>query len=68
MIHLAESGPVISTQDYNTPNNREWALLIWVSVVLVLVVWKRDVRQSIWQLIRVVLSPKLLVPLVLITN
>jgi hypothetical protein len=57
--------PIYSTQNYNVPNNREWAILIWIGAIFLLVVWKRDVRRNVSEFIRVVLSPKLLVPLVL---
>lgn len=45
------------------PNNREWAILIWLAIGLVWVLSKRDVRSGFSSLFRTLLHPKILVPL-----
>jgi hypothetical protein len=44
------------------PNNREWAILVWLGVVLVLVLAKKDLRSSFGSVLRTALHPKILVP------
>jgi hypothetical protein len=45
------------------PNSREWAILIWFSIFLLLVLSRRDARSSFGDLLRTALSPTILVPL-----
>src|SRR6266536_2885551 len=44
-------------------NNREWAILIWLSIFIAWALSRRDVRSSVGDLLRTASSPKLLVPL-----
>jgi hypothetical protein len=45
------------------PNNREWALLFWLAVILVFLLMRKNTRSSIGGVLRIALSPKFLVPL-----
>ena len=44
------------------PDNREWAILIWVGVVLLLSLMRQETRSSLMGLLRAVASPKIFVP------
>jgi hypothetical protein len=50
--------------NYNMPNNREWALLIWLGALLVWALWKASIGSNLVSLIRAALHPKILVPLI----
>jgi hypothetical protein len=54
----------LSSQNYNMPNNREWAVLIWLGVLLVFMLRSKEQRALVGQPLRTALNPKLLVPLV----
>ena len=43
-------------------NDRELATAIWIAALLVLVLWKRDLRASLWDVIKLFLGAKILVP------
>lgn len=43
-------------------NNREIAMLVWTGIVLVLMLRNRDLRQSLGNLVRTVLQPVILLP------
>jgi hypothetical protein len=45
------------------PNNREWAILIWLGVFLIWAVSRKDIRQSLGQVLRAAATPKILLPL-----
>ena len=42
------------------PNNRQWALLIWIAVGLVWALTKPDLRRSLGGLLRTLVSPRFL--------
>jgi len=44
------------------PNNREWAILMWLGVVLLLVLLKKDLRGSLGGVLRAAAHPRLLIP------
>src|SRR5438445_3943533 len=44
------------------PNNREWALCIWLGVLIVWGLSRRDLRASLGELTRTAVSPKILIP------
>jgi hypothetical protein len=44
-------------------NNRDWATLIWLGVLLVFALWHSGVRSGVWQLLRNLAHPKLLIPI-----
>jgi hypothetical protein len=46
-------------------NNREWAILIWGVGIFPILMARREIRSSVGQLLRIVLSPPLLIPLLL---
>lgn len=46
-------------------NNREWALLIWLGVVLALLLLPRDLRSSLFEVVRAALHPILVIPVLL---
>jgi hypothetical protein len=46
-------------------NNREWAILIWGVGIFVVLMARSEVRSSVGQLLRTLLSPPLLIPLLL---
>jgi hypothetical protein len=46
-------------------NNREWAILIWGAGIFVTLIARSEIRSSIGQLFRTLLSPALLIPLLL---
>ena len=49
-------------------NNREWATLIWsVGIFLVLMV-RSEIRSGVAQLLRILLSPALLIPILLMVG
>lgn len=43
------------------PNNREWAIFIWLAIAIVALLFQRDLRSSAGQLVRLVVEPKMLV-------
>jgi hypothetical protein len=45
------------------PNNREWAILIWLGIFLAWALSRKDVRSNFGDLLRTTLSPTILVPL-----
>ena len=45
------------------PDNREWALLIWLGVLLLWVLSRKDLRASLGQVFRTAANPKILIPL-----
>jgi hypothetical protein len=47
------------------PNNRQWAFLFWMLVLVVFVLCKKDLRASFGGVLRLLVSPKLLTPIVL---
>lgn len=47
------------------PNNRQWAFLFWLLVVVLVVVRNRESRGSFGGAMRLLISPKFLVPIVL---
>src|SRR5215208_4695257 len=49
-------------------NNREWAILIWGVVIFSILMTRREIRSSVGQLLRIVLSPPLLIPLLLMVG
>jgi hypothetical protein len=49
-------------------NNREWAILIWGVAISLIIMARREVRSSFGQLLRIVLSPPLLIPLLLMVG
>lgn len=50
------------------PDNREWALLIWLGVALLLMVLHRDIRSSLLAVVRIVFTPVLLIPVLLMAG
>jgi hypothetical protein len=44
-------------------NNREWAILIWSVGIFLVLMARREIRSSVGQLLRTLLSPPLLIPL-----
>ena len=44
-------------------NNREWAILIWGVGIFLVLMARTEIRSSVGQLLRIVLSPQLLIPL-----
>ena len=44
-------------------DNREWALLIWLGVLLLWVLSRKDLRASLGQVFRTAANPKILIPL-----
>jgi hypothetical protein len=40
-------------------NSREWAVLIWLAVVVLAMLFKRDLRSSLATLLRALVAPKL---------
>jgi hypothetical protein len=44
-------------------NNREWAILIWGVGIFLVLMAQREIRSSVGQLLRILLSPQLLIPL-----
>jgi hypothetical protein len=49
-------------------NNREWAILIWGVAIFLILMARREIRSSVGQLLRIVLSPPLLIPLLLMVG
>jgi hypothetical protein len=47
------------------PNNRQWAFLFWIFVLVVFALFKKDLRASFGGVLRLLFSPKLLTPIVL---
>lgn len=47
-------------------NSREWAILIWMSILLAWMLWKPDLRSSLACVARALLSWKLLLPMLLL--
>ncbi len=47
------------------PNNRQWAILIWLAVLAVWMLSKKDVRRSVVAFLRTLTTPKLSIPLAL---
>lgn len=50
------------------PNNRQWAFIFWVAVFLVWIASRRDMRSSVQAVLRRVSTPKLLVPLLVLSG
>jgi hypothetical protein len=46
-------------------NNREWAILIWGVGIFLFLMARREIRSSVGDLLRILLSPSLLIPLLL---
>jgi hypothetical protein len=49
-------------------NNREWAVLIWGVAISPILMARREIRSSVGELLRMVLSPPLLMPLLLMVG
>jgi hypothetical protein len=49
-------------------NNREWALLIWSVGIFLVLMARSEIRSSVGQLLRILLSPTLLIPLLLMVG
>jgi hypothetical protein len=49
-------------------NNREWAILIWGVGIFLFLMTRREIRSSVGQLLRILLSPPLLIPLLLMAG
>ena len=49
-------------------NNREWAILIWGIAISLILMARRDISSSVGQLLRIVLNPPLLIPLLLMVG
>jgi hypothetical protein len=49
-------------------NNREWAILIWGVGIFLILMGRREIRSSVGQLLRLALSPPLLIPLLLMVG
>lgn len=49
------------------PNNRQWAILIWLAVSAAIFLWNRDVRRSVADVLRTLATPKLCVPMAAMT-
>ncbi|MCC6227028.1 MAG: hypothetical protein IT195_11570 [Microthrixaceae bacterium] len=47
------------------PNNRQWAFMFWLAALAIWALSRRDVRSSLRGVLRAMLSPKILMPLVL---
>ncbi len=45
------------------PNNREWAILIWLGIFLIWALSRKDIRSILGNVLREVGSPQILVPL-----
>jgi hypothetical protein len=45
-------------------NNREWAILIWGAGILSMLMARREVRSSVAKLLRMLILPQILVPLI----
>jgi hypothetical protein len=52
--------PEVIAANYNIPNNREWAILIWFGVFLAWALWKGKAGPNFVQLLRAALHAKLL--------
>lgn len=50
------------------PNNRQWATVLWLAVLVTWALMRRDVRASMRAVLPAALSPKILVPLVLMAG
>lgn len=44
------------------PNNRQWAFIFWIAVLLVWATLRRDTRSSVGGVLRAAASPKILAP------
>jgi hypothetical protein len=44
------------------PNNRQWAFILWSAVLLVWLSSSRDMRPSLWSVVRAAALPKILAP------
>ena len=49
-------------------NNREWAILIWGVGSFLVLMARSEIRSSVGQLLRILLSPPLLIPLLLMAG
>jgi hypothetical protein len=49
-------------------NNREWAILIWGVGIFLILMKRREICSSVGQLLRIVLSPSFLIPLLLMVG
>lgn len=49
------------------PNSRQWAILIWLGVLVVWVLASKDVRRNVASALRTLATPKLSIPLALMT-
>jgi hypothetical protein len=49
-------------------NNREWAILIWSVGIFLALMARSEIRSSVAQLLRILLSPPLLIPLLLMVG
>ncbi len=50
------------------PNNRQWAVLIWLAVVAVILLSKKESRSQILGLARLLIAPKIAVPFLMMTT
>jgi len=50
------------------PNNREWALLIWLGVGLAVFLLRADLRSILFQVVRTALHPVLIAPVLLLVG
>jgi hypothetical protein len=46
-------------------NNREWAILIWGVGIFLVLMARREIRSSVGQFLRTLLSPQLLISLLI---
>ncbi len=50
------------------PNNRQWAFIFWLAALAVWALSRKDVRASMRAVLRTALTPKILLPLVLLAG
>ena len=48
------------------PNNRQWALIFWAAVLFAWMVYRRDLRSGLKGILQSILTPKVLVPLLIL--
>jgi hypothetical protein len=63
LVHEARWRSADRQDTYLMLNNREWAILIWGVGVFLVLMARKEIRSSVGQLLRTLLSPQLLIPL-----